>query len=146
MINVTIISNRPSVHTKRLPPHSDFEVTEVVPSTLTETIAAVDLAKPDMIVLEHGVENVSVDMLCHVLNKKHPYARSVILVTEKPTFEMLQNSGFKARGYLTPEQWPLLEKALRVVHDGEAWLPRKLVTDMLNRFASSFIVVDEPEI
>jgi len=42
-------------------------------------------------------------MLSHVLNKRHPHARSLILVEQKPTFEMLQNSGFKARGYLTPE-------------------------------------------
>jgi DNA-binding NarL/FixJ family response regulator len=121
-------------------------VTEVVPSTLAETVSKVEQAQPNIIVLEHGVENVDVDMLCHVLNKRHPYARSLILVERKPTFEMLQNSGFKARGYLTPEQWPMIEKAIRVVHDGESWLPRKLVTEMLNRFASSFLMVDEPKI
>lgn len=146
MINVTIVSNSPSAHALRLARYSDLNVTEVIPSTLAGTIDDVEQSQPDMIVLEHGAQNVDVDMLCHVLNKRHPYARSLILVEQKPTFEMLQNSGFKARGYLTPEQWPMLEKAIRVVHDGEAWLPRKLVTDMLNRFASSFIMVDEPEI
>ena len=53
---------------------------------------------------------------------------------------MLENSGFRARGYITPDQHEALAKAVRVVFDGEAWLPRKFVTEMLNRFTASFIV------
>jgi len=146
MSNIAIVSLNPSIHAATLASNGSFTITEVIPSTLNQTVEAVQQVNADMIVLEHGVEDVSVDMLCHVLSKKLPYSRSVILVGQTPTFEMLQNSGFKARGYLTPEQWPQLEKAVTVVLDGEAWLPRKLVTDMLNRFASSFIMIDVPEI
>lgn len=146
MSNIAIVSQNPSIHAATLASNGSFTITEVIPTSLNQTVEAVQQANADMIVLEHGVEDVSVDMLCHVLSKKLPYSRSVILVEQTPTFEMLQNSGFKARGYLTPEQWPQLEKAVTVVLDGEAWLPRKLVTDMLNRFSSSFIMIDVPEI
>jgi DNA-binding NarL/FixJ family response regulator len=145
MIKVAIISHDAGMHARVLASNDTFEITEVIPSTLTDTIHDVVAASPDILVLKEGVADVSVDMLCHVLSKKLPYSRSLILIEQAPSFEMLQNSGFKARGYLTPEQWPYLEKAVTVVFDGEAWLPRKLVTDMLNRFSSSFIMVDEPK-
>jgi hypothetical protein len=33
----------------------------------------------------------------------------------------------------------VLDKAVRVINDGEAWLSRKLVGDMLNRFSTPFV-------
>ena len=55
---------------------------------------------------------------------------------------MLENSGFRQRGYITPDQHFALAKAVRVVFDGEAWLLRKLVTEMLNRYAAEFLKQD----
>ena len=71
--------------------------------------------------------------------KNYQYARHLILTDKAPTYEMLKNSGFRARGYITSDQHSALAKAVRVVFDGEAWLPRKLVTEMLNRYAATFL-------
>jgi DNA-binding NarL/FixJ family response regulator len=50
---------------------------------------------------------------------------------------MLQQSGFKVRGYITENQLIDIAKAVRVVSEGEAWLPRKLVAEMLNHFETA---------
>jgi DNA-binding NarL/FixJ family response regulator len=59
-----------------------------------------------------------------------------VLIENSPDFVMLQSSAFKVRGYISREQRPLLAKAIRVVNDGEAWLPRKLVAEMLDYFST----------
>jgi DNA-binding NarL/FixJ family response regulator len=71
------------------------------------------------------------------LSEAYPTTRCLILTDEQPTFEMLQMSGFRARGYILPEQRSDIVRAVRVVEDGEAWLPRRLVAEMLNRFSTS---------
>jgi DNA-binding NarL/FixJ family response regulator len=86
--------------------------------------------------LKHAEEDIDAAMLCHFLSKRYPDAQSLFITDEIPTFEMLQSTGFKARGYITKEQQDKLADAVRVIHDGEAWLPRTLVAEMLNRFSS----------
>ena len=89
--------------------------------------------------MKQAEEDIDAAMLCHFLSKRYPTAQSLFIIDEIPTFEMLQDTGFKARGYITSEQQNKLVDAVRVVHDGEAWLPRTLVAEMLNRFSLSFI-------
>ena len=146
MINVVIISNDSAEELALLSQQSDMNVLLVVPTTLDDTLEQVGRSQPDIIIIEHGIGNSSADILCHHVSKQYPDASCLMLTEKPPNFEMLQNSGFKARGYITPEQRSDLDRAVRVVHDGEAWLPRKLVTDMLNRFGSTFIMTDIAEI
>lgn len=146
MIRVAVISAQASSETQMLSSCQDFDVTEIKPVNIKSIVDQLTLFSPDIFVLQEGVDNISVHGLCHYLNCYFPLARTLILSNETPDFEMLQNSGFKARGYILPDQRSQLEKAARVVHDGEAWLPRKLVTEMLNRFTSSFIMHDEMDV
>ncbi len=143
MINVVIISNDSTTDMELLSQQSDMKVSTVLPTTLQDTLKQVGQSQPSIIVIEHGISNSSADILCHYVSKQYPASRCLMLIEEKPSFEMLQNSGFKARGYLTLDQRSILDRAIRVIQDGEAWLPRKLVTEMLNRFAASFIMPDE---
>ncbi len=135
MIKVVVVSNS-LTHTELLGQFSDISSVNVTPDTIDQIIDDVGQSSPHIIVIEHATDAMTADMLCYELSQHYPNASNIILIDGQPTFDMLQNSGFKARGYLTLEQWLALPKAIRVVYDGEAWLPRKLVAEMLNRFAS----------
>jgi DNA-binding NarL/FixJ family response regulator len=143
MIKVAVITTQARPEVELLMKCEDIKVMEIKPVNIKSIIDQLKLFSPDIFILQDGVENISVHGLCHYLSQHFPNTRSLILTSETPNFEMLQNSGFKARGYVLPDQRDQLAKAVRVVHDGEAWLPRKLVTDMLNRFTASFIMHDE---
>ncbi len=146
MINVVILSHNAEAEMLSLAGQAEMQVSHIVPSTIDQVVQQVTDVAPNIIIINQGLDNVSADILCHFLNMKCPNARCIMLIETQPSFEMLENSGFKVRGFLTTEQRPLLAKAIRVVHDGEAWLPRKLVADMLNRFAASFINAEEPSL
>ena len=145
MINVVVISEDKTVQ-QRLAAQADIQLTIVQATSMDETVRTVQKYFPDIVVSEQNMENVDIDVLCHLLSRKCPSAQNIILVEDSPTFELLQNSGFKARGYLTPEQKHLIVKAVRVVNDGEAWLPRKLVADMLDCFASQHLNTAETKL
>lgn len=138
MINVVLIGNNVEVEEQLLTLQKDMQVTTILPSTIEKTVAQAGLFQPDIFILKHGDEDINVEMLCHFLSSSFPDAQTLFLTTQAPTFEMLQDSGFKARGYITAAQHDKLIKAVRVVYDGEAWLPRTLVAEMLNRFSSAF--------
>lgn len=146
MIRVAVISSLASSEVQLLSKSDGIEVIEIKPSNIKSIVDQLTLFAPDIFVLQEGVDNVSVHGLCHYLNKYFPSARALILTNEIPSFEMLQDSGFKARGYILPEQRAEIVKAVRVVDDGEAWLPRKLVTEMLNRFTSSYPQHDQMDV
>lgn len=146
MIKIAIISLNAKAEILLLAQHTEMKISHIVPTTLEQVVQQVADLAPNIIVIDHELDNISADILCHFLNKKCPDARSIMLIETQPSFEMLENTGFKVQGFLTTEQRPLLAKAIRVVHDGEAWLPRKLVTEMLNQFSKSVINTAAPQL
>ncbi len=146
MIKIAIISLNAKAEILLLAQHTEMKISHIVPSTLEQVVQQVADLAPNIIIIDHELDNISADILCHFLNKKCPDARSIMLIEAQPSFEMLENTGFKVQGFLTTEQRPLLAKAIRVVHDGEAWLPRKLVTEMLNQFSKSVINTAAPQL
>jgi len=139
MINVVVISNDPMQDLGSLSQNDDMQIMKVLPTTIENIIEQVGNQQPDIIIIADSTPKSSRDKLCRFLGKHYRHARSLVLTELSPTFEMFENSGFKARGYITPDQHKALTKAVRVVFDGEAWLPRRLVTEMLNRFTTSLI-------
>jgi DNA-binding NarL/FixJ family response regulator len=142
MINVVLVGKNVEAENQQLSMYADMKVIVIAPSTLEATLAQVENLQADIFVLKHADEDIDAAMLCHFLSKRCPDAQSLFVTDEVPTFEMLQNTGFKARGYITSEQQNKLVDAIRVVFDGEAWLPRTLVAEMLNHFASEFYSSD----
>jgi DNA-binding NarL/FixJ family response regulator len=134
MINVVIFSPMSDDVKQVLEDQSDIWLTDVQPAILDDVVALVGSQHPDIFVITQDSEHLNGDILCHFLSKHYPAAQSLILIDEEPTFDMLRNSGFKARGYIVKQQKIDIDKAVRAVHAGEAWLPRKLVAEMLNRF------------
>jgi len=146
VIKIAIISLNAKAEILLLAQHTEMKMSHSVPATLEQVVQQVADLALNIIVIDHELDNISADILCHFLNKKCPDARSIMLIEAQPSFEMLENTGFKVQGFLTTEQRPLLAKAIRVVHDGEAWLPRKLVTEMLNQFSKSVINTASPQL
>ena len=139
MINVAVISNNPANTLDVLSQQNDMSVTKILPTTIENIVEQIGGQHPDIVIIADSTEENSKDLLCRFLAKHYQYARHLILTDKALTYEMLENSGFRARGYITPDQHSALAKAVRVVFDGEAWLPRKLVTEMLNCYAATFL-------
>ena len=139
MINVVIFNPISDAVKRTLEGQADIWLTDVQPSILDDVVAQVGHQHPDIFIITQDSEQLNGDILCHFLSKHYPAAQSLILVNEEPTFDMLKNSGFKARGYIVKGQQAEIDRAVRAVHSGEAWLPRKLVAEMLNRFESQTI-------
>ncbi len=142
MINVVVISNSDIAETKVLQEQADFNVFKMAASNIELAVAEASKFDADIFILDAQDAVINSEMLCHFLNEAYPTTRCLILTDEQPTFEMLQMSGFRARGYILPEQRMNIVRAVRVVEDGEAWLPRRLVAEMLNRFSSSSFQVN----
>lgn len=140
MINVVVFKPVPDTVMRVLEEQNDIWLKVVQPTVLDEVIEQVGRQHPEIFIITHDTEHLNGDILCHFLSKNYPAAQSLILIDEEPTFEMLRSSGFKARGYIVKEQLTKIDKAIRAVHSGEAWLPRRLVAEMLNRFEAQTIL------
>jgi len=136
MINVAIISNHPARSFGSLLKQDDMEVSKVLPTTVDNIIEQIGHSKPDIIVIADSILATSRHSLCQFLGKHFEQARILILTNGQPTYEMLEKSGFCARGFISEAQQTLLAKAIRVVFAGESWLPRRVVTEIVNRYLS----------
>lgn len=135
MIEVVIISDNTATQ-NLLSDQLDFNINKIIPSQLEELVGKVISYNPDIVILEQSSDNIDIGIVCHFLASLCPNAQRLIMLDEPPTLELLKSIGFKAHGFVTLDQHALLPKAIRVVQQGEAWLPRKLVAEMLNYFSS----------
>ncbi len=135
MINVVIVSDD-LISSKVLMNETDMTIHIVKPTHLERLVDQVAAYAPNIIVIDDSNTKLNIDILSYVCSLQCPDAPIIVLIENSPDFVMLQSSAFKVRGYISREQRPLLAKAIRVVNDGEAWLPRKLVAEMLDYFST----------
>lgn len=145
MIN-TVIIGEDLISAKALNYEPDMQVNVVEPAELELLMAQVATHKPNIIVVDDTHEKLNVDILSYVCATRCPDAQVIVLTENSPDFQMLQSTGFKVRAYVSREQRPLLAKAVRVVNDGEAWLPRKLVAEMLDYFSAEVGLKSLPDL
>lgn len=115
----------------------DLQIITLTATNLNQAIDDIIGLDADVVVLDQDNEELHADVVCSFLAKQHSKAQTLILTNQNPDFDMLSQTGFSARGYITPNQRHVLNKAIHAVFDGEAWLPRRLVAEMLNRFAAN---------
>lgn len=115
----------------------DLQIITLTAKNLNQAIDDIIGLNADVVVLDQDNEDLHADVVCSFLAKQHSKAQTLIMTSQNPTFDMLSQTGFSARGYILPAHRPVLAKAIRAVHDGEAWLPRRLVAEMLDHFANS---------
>lgn len=114
----------------------DLQIITLTASNLNQAIDDIIGLNADVVILDQDNEELHADVVCSFLAKQHSKAHTLILSEHIPDFKMLAQTGFSARGYITPDQRPVLDKAIHAVFNGEAWLPRRLVAEMLDHFAS----------
>ena len=136
MINVTLICDMEnSTELALLNQQPDINALKIAPVALEQTLEKMLAHKTNINIIDQNLRYLNADVLSHFLAKRDQLVRNIILTDDDVSFEMLQNSGFSAHGYISTEQRPVLAKAVRVINDGEAWLPRTLVAEMLTNFA-----------
>jgi DNA-binding NarL/FixJ family response regulator len=91
--------------------------------------------QPHIIIIDEQNSSETADELCLLINLSYPQSKVMIISDKVPDVYRLRASGFKCRGYITNVQRDKIVKAIQVVHAGEAWLPRKLVADLLDYVA-----------
>ncbi len=116
---------------------TDLQIITLTATNLNQAIDDIIGLDADVVVLDQDNEDLHADVVCSFLAKQHSKAQTLILTNQTPDFEMLSQTGFSARGYITPNQRNVLNKAIHAVFGGEAWLPRRLVAEMLDHFAGS---------
>jgi DNA-binding NarL/FixJ family response regulator len=96
-------------------------------------IAAVKL-KPRILLLDLTLARGMVASLLPLIRQKSPHTRVILLAVGTSEALILEALAHGAPGYLEEESLcAFLEKAVRVVAAGEAWVPRWMVTEIVDR-------------
>lgn len=134
MIRVALIGES-SVTEALLTDATDMEVRRIDGESINGVVDDLLNPVPDVVVIDYHSTRLDAEVLCSFVSRHVPHVHAILLTDANPGFDILQNTGFTARGFVTPDQHAILDKAVRAIQDGEAWLPRRLVAEMLNRFA-----------
>lgn len=124
----------------------DIELYEIAIGSLTQIMTAIIDNCLEILILDHENSALHPDIVCAFIKQKSLNAKILVLSQYEPDFHMLKKTGFSVRGYISPEQKPLLKKAVIAVNADEAWLPRRLVAEMLDRFASDAVSSPKPKL
>jgi DNA-binding NarL/FixJ family response regulator len=113
----------------------DIQATYTGLQSMDAILQQVKTSKPHIVIIDEQNSAETADELCLLINLSCPKSQVMIITDESPDILRLRASGFKCRGYITSAQRRKIVKAIEVVHAGEAWLPRKLVADLLDHLA-----------
>ena len=127
-ISVQVIGN-----TERITPFIDTKAVDI--SVLEdETSAFVSVSKelPDVIILEYNIRgNETVEYIA-LLNRVSPGSKIVLIADNITEEDVMRSFLAGARGYLPAQETDkYINKCIRVVDCGEAWISRKLVGQFL---------------
>ncbi len=95
--------------------------------------------RPDILVLSDVNCKLPADELCMHAYLRAPDIKTLIISEDEADYARLEATGFSCKGFMLHQQRHAIVRAVRVMHDGEAWLSRKLVTTVLDKLASDGI-------
>jgi DNA-binding NarL/FixJ family response regulator len=104
-----------------------------------EAVRTVSRLKPTVLVLDGGLSAGNAMPLLPLILRKSPRTRVLLLTDGAPGARnrTLDGLSYGARGYLeksTVRQY--LPHAVRVLAEGQAWVPRKMVARIMDRLAA----------
>lgn len=137
MIRVGVLGTNTRQACGALENQSDIHLIDIAIGSLTHIMSGLMDNDIDILVLDHENTEIDHNVVCAFIKQQNLKAKLLVLIQHESDFQLLKKTGFSVRGYISPEQKPLLKKAVLAVNAGEAWLPRKLVAEMLDRFASA---------
>lgn len=145
MIRVGLLGEKTRHFCGALEDQPDIQLYEIAIGSLTQIMTAIIDNRLEILILDHENTALHPDIVCAFIKQKSLNAKILVLSQYEPDFHMLKKTGFSVRGYISPEQKSLLKKAVIAVHADEAWLPRRLVAEMLDRFASDAASLPKPK-
>ena len=101
-----------------------------------EAVTAAEKLKPSILLLDLGLVDGDSTPLLPVIRHKSPRTRVLLLSDSVPDSRTLDALSHGARGYLDKATLgTYLSRAVRAVNAGEAWVPRKMVANIIARLA-----------
>ena len=133
MKHVLIISQQAEQDIAQIGDSSDREITAITPTLLETIVTTIAHAKPDIVIIFDSTEEGNKNKLCQFLVSRYPKLKIAIVLRDSTmvTYQLLAESGFTAKGYITPSQYPQLAKAIDVICAGETWLPREIAAKLV---------------
>jgi DNA-binding NarL/FixJ family response regulator len=101
-----------------------------------DAVTAAERLKPSILLLDLDLFNGDGPSLLPVIRHKSPGTRVLLLTDDAPEAPTLEALSHGARGYLDRGALRThLPRAVRAVGAGEAWVPRKVVSQIMARLA-----------
>jgi len=137
MIRVCLIGADIAKEKALLESQSGIRVTVVAPGDFEQMLDEIIQSRSDVLVISDVGADLDADGLCLHTYLRDPEIKTLIITEQDADYTRLDATGFSCKGFMLHEQRHAIVRAVKVIHDGEAWLSRKLVTTVLNQLASS---------
>ena len=99
-----------------------------------EVITSVTKLKPRILLLNLNLLKKKGTPLLQTLRLKSPRTQVILLTSRSPETTILETLSYGVRGYLRDGLIPtFLPKMVRAVNNGEPWVPRKMVSKIIDR-------------
>lgn len=144
MIRVCLIGENIGKEKALLESQSEIELHTIEMSDTDTMLKAVIRIRPDILVLSEVGGALPANALCMHTYLRAPDIKTLIITEHEADYEQLEATGFSCKGFMSYEQRHAIVRAVRVMHDGEAWLSRKLVTKVLDQLADSAARATQP--
>jgi DNA-binding NarL/FixJ family response regulator len=137
-ITVVIAERQPAARAaclRLLEPESGIRVVGEAKSGL-EAISSTGHLRPRILLLDLALARAQQMPLIPALRQKSPQTKVILLTDGASDARTLEALAHGARGYLDKAVLTtFLARAVRVVDAGEAWVPRKMVAQIMDRLA-----------
>lgn len=102
-------------------------------SDAMDTLDAVKQLKPQVLVLHSGLTEEPLDRFVGLLQDKSPGTRILLLIGDLNDEQVLRALAGGARGYIVEADITFfLTKSVHAINLGEAWVPRRMVANILD--------------
>lgn len=139
MIRVCLIGADIAKEKALLESQSDIAVTVVTVAELDQMLDDISRSRSHILVISDLGAKFDADDLCLHTYLRDSEIRTLIISEQDADFDRLDATGFSCKGFMLHEQRHAIVRAVRVIHDGEAWLSRKLVTAVMDHLASGVL-------
>jgi DNA-binding NarL/FixJ family response regulator len=104
-----------------------------------QTLAMVGMLKPRILLLDQALSRDDARSLLPAIRSRHPGTRLILLTRSGTEALALDALSLGARGCLAWEAIPgFLAAAVVAVDAGEAWVPRKMVAQLMDRLVEAY--------
>ncbi len=136
MIRVCLIGADVDKESALLQSQAEIALTRVELDELDTMLNDIVKARPDVLVMSDVCGQLEADSVCLHAYLHNPSIKTLIITQEEADFARLEQTGFSCKGFMLHQQRHAIVRAVRVLHEGESWLSRKLVTAVMDHLAS----------